>query len=93
MQRNFEREIDFAGRDAWRQDLSGKKMMPKPVCQILTPEALDRALLSVVALLEGLDLSLTNPGNRKITTWNDEGDQKVTSEASIVRKVLASQVG
>lgn len=66
--------------------------MTKPVCQILIPETLDRAFLLVVDLLETLGLSLANPGNGKITTWNDDGDQKVISAMNIVREVASGNV-
>ncbi|WP_155623977.1 hypothetical protein [Burkholderia diffusa] len=49
--------------------------MARPVCRVKIPESLDQAFSFVVSVLGGLGLSLTNPGNSKITTWNDNGDQ------------------
>jgi len=67
-------------------------MMAKPVCRVLIPETLEQAFPLVVALLEGLGVSLANPGNAKITTWTDEGDQKEIVDTSVVRQVVSGAV-
>lgn len=66
--------------------------MAKPVCRVLIPETLERAFLLVVALLEGVGVSLANPGNSKITTWTDEGDQKEIVDTNVVRQVVSGAV-
>lgn len=66
--------------------------MAKPVCRVLIPETLERAFLFVVALLEGLGMSLVNPGNAKVATWTDEGDQKEIVDTCVVGQVVSGAI-
>lgn len=66
--------------------------MARPVCRVRIPETLDQAFLFVVALLEALGLSLTNPSSAKITTWNDDGDQVEIAAATVCSAVLSGSL-
>lgn len=66
--------------------------MARPVCRVLIPETLEQAFLFVVALLEALGLSLTNPGSAKITTWTDGGDQVEIVDAKVLSEVLSGSL-
>ncbi|WP_216108184.1 hypothetical protein [Burkholderia plantarii] len=66
--------------------------MAKPVCRVLIPETLEQAFLFVVALLEALGLTLTNPSSAKITTWTDDGDQVEIASAEVLSEVLSGSL-
>lgn len=66
--------------------------MARPVCRVRIPETLEQAFLFVVALLEALGLSLTNPSSAKITTWNDDGDQVEIAAARVCSAVLSGSL-
>lgn len=66
--------------------------MARPVCRVRIPETLEQAFLFVVALLEALGLSLTNPSSAKITTWNDVGDQVEIAAATVCSAVLSGSL-
>lgn len=66
--------------------------MVRPVCRVLIPETLEQAFLWVAALLEGFGMSLANPGNARITTWTDDGDQREIVDTSVVRQVVSGVV-
>ncbi|NVH74001.1 hypothetical protein FSB08_15835 [Paraburkholderia sp. JPY432] len=66
--------------------------MAKPVCRVLIPETLEQAFLFVVALLDGLGLTLTNPDSSKITTWTDDGDQVEIATGKVLSEVLSGSL-
>ncbi|WP_156429744.1 hypothetical protein [Burkholderia sp. FL-7-2-10-S1-D7] len=66
--------------------------MTRPVCRIRIPETLGWAFPFVVSLMEALGLSLTNPGNAKITTWNDSGDQIELAAEKVHLEVISGSV-
>lgn len=66
--------------------------MAKPVCRVLIPENLEQAFLFVVALLEALGLTLTNPGSAKITSWTDDGEQLEISTVKMLSEVLSGSL-
>lgn len=61
--------------------------MAKPMCAVFIPETLELAFPFVVAMLKVLGLSIVNPGNMRITTWTDEGDQLEIFEANVSQEV------
>lgn len=66
--------------------------MAKPVCRLLIPETLELAFLFVVTLLEGLGLTLTNPGSAKITIWTGEEDQVEIAIGKVFSEVLSGSL-
>lgn len=66
--------------------------MARPVCHVRIPESLDQAFPFVVSLLGELGLSLTNPGNAKITAWNDSGDQVELATEKVHLAVISGSV-
>ncbi|WP_162877949.1 hypothetical protein [Trinickia diaoshuihuensis] len=66
--------------------------MAKPVCCVLIPETLEQAFPLVVALLEGLGVSLAHPDNSRITTWTEEGDQKEIVGTDVVGQVVSGAI-
>ncbi|WP_155740763.1 hypothetical protein [Burkholderia territorii] len=53
---------------------------------------MDQAFPFVVSLLEALGLSLTNPGNAKITTWNDRGEQVMLGAGTVHSAVMSGSL-
>lgn len=61
--------------------------MAKPIVRVLIPEDLEQAFSAVATVLESLSLALTNPENKKITTWTEEGDQREIASAEVFANV------
>jgi hypothetical protein len=66
--------------------------LANPVCRVLIPETLEHAFLFVVALLEALGLTLTNPGSSKITAWTDDGDQIEIATGKVLADVISGSL-
>ena len=67
--------------------------MAKGVCRVLIPGTLEEAFLVIVALLKTVGATLANPGNAKITTWTDNGEQIEISNTNVVGEVASGNVG
>lgn len=66
--------------------------MARGVCRVLIPETLEGAFLGIVAMLKMIGASLANPGNGKITTWTDDGDQVEIPDAEVIGKVASGDI-
>jgi hypothetical protein len=66
-----------------------EKIMAKSVCRVLLPDTLEGAFVSIVGVLKAVNFSLQNPGNGRITTWTEDGEQvEVPGEKAIEEVVL-----
>lgn len=66
--------------------------MARFVCRVLIPDTLEVAFLFVVELLKTVGVSLANPGNAKITTWTDDGDQIEVLAATLAGEVNSGNI-
>ncbi|WP_066736881.1 hypothetical protein [Cupriavidus sp. D384] len=61
--------------------------MATAVCRVRVPETIDSGFQVLIAQLGQLGASLVNPGNSKITSWTDEGEQVEIDPAAIAEGV------
>lgn len=64
--------------------------MTKPLCNVLIPGPFELGFIRLKDILSRSGLSLINPGNSKITSWTDEGEQIeiAASEVSTTVSIL-----
>ncbi|WMD21209.1 hypothetical protein RAS12_02240 [Achromobacter seleniivolatilans] len=67
-------------------------MMACPVLKVLIPEVLEKAFSIVVGLFEECGLTVENPGNSRITTWSNSGDQEEVAKGSLFSEVVNEHI-